>query len=406
MRRKGCPGIVALGLWLVLAQAATVQAQGNGLLEGQVVNGTAGGPAVGAGLPVTLHLLRGEEVSTQTTTTGAGGTFRFTGLDTDPTLQYRPEVVYLGVPYSSAEPYQFDAGQTTLPATLMVFETTDNDQTIRLDMVHLIVESFGQVLRVSEVQLFGNTGDRTYVGRTHGTGRPATVSIPLPPEAVGLSFPEDTPTDRYLSVEGGLLDTDPVRPGEGSSLVFFSYHLMVSGPTVALERRFAYPVTTLNVLAARPGLELRSDRLQSRGTRLLEGQQYGLYTAQDLDPATPLEMELLVMADTGTNPMPPATPPADASPRGSQGLLRRFGLAMAGLAAIGAGLYSAAVHRPRPTAEKMAHLLSDPQAYRLLVRLADLEEDFAAGQVDEPTYRQQRDRLYKAIRDGNRNSGD
>ena len=40
-----------------------------------------------------------------------------------------------------------------------------------------------------------------------------------------------------MEVDGGLVDTEPVPPGSESSLVFFSYHLMVTGETVPLERR-------------------------------------------------------------------------------------------------------------------------------------------------------------------------
>ncbi len=405
LRDRG-PAVAALGLWLALVLAATVQAQGTGVLEGQVVNGTAGGPAVGAGLPVTLHTLRGaEKVGSRTTMTDASGAFRFTGLDTDPALQYRLEVVYLGVPYSSAELYQFGAGQTTLQATLSLFETTDEDKAIRLDLVHLIVEPFGQALRVSEIQLLSNTGDRTYVGRTHESGRLVTVSIPLPQEATGIGFQEDTLPDRYLSTEGRLLDTEPVRPGEGTSLIFFSYHLMVTGQTVPLEHRFDYPVATLNVLVAQPGLDLRSDHLQPRGTRLFEGRQYSFYTAQDLAPTSPLRMELLMVDDTGMSPAASGAKVGGGS-KSSQGLLRWLGLTLAGLAVVGAGLYGMAIRPPRSSAERATRLLSDPQARRLLTRLAGLEAGFEAGQVDEATYRQQRAGLYKAIKDGNWNSGD
>ncbi len=341
---------LGLALLPLLVLAATVQAQGGGILQGQVVNGTADGPAVGAGLTVTLHVLRDTgEVDSRTTRTDAHGAFRFEGLDTDPALQYQPEVVYLGVPYSSPEPYRFSPGQTALQVVLTVFETTKEDQAIRLDSAHLIVESFGQMLRVSEIQLVGNGGDRTYVGRTQGSGRQTTISIPLPREAVGLAFTEDTPPDRYLTVEGGLLDTRPVRPGDASSLVLFSYHLAADGQVVPLERRFDYPLARLNVLIAQPGLELRSDQLQPRGTQLFEGRQYSLYTATDLDPATPVRMELVVEGGAAGRPDQAA---AGDSSRSRQGLLRWLGLAVTGLAAIGAAAYPAAVRRPRPPRQK------------------------------------------------------
>lgn len=339
LKRSG----IGLLLFLVLAMAA--RAQETGILEGQVINGTADGPGVGAGLTVMLHTLRGaEEVDSRTTTTDAGGTFRFTGLDTDPALQYRLEVVYLGVSYSGAELYRFNTGQTALQARLTVFETTEDDQAIYLNSAHLILESFGQMLRVSEIQLLGNRGDRTYVGKVQGSGRRVTVSIPLPEGAIGLGFPEDTPPDRYLAVEGGLLDTEPVRPGDGSSLVFFSYHLAANDSVIPVEHRFDYPVAQLDVLVAQPGPELHSDRLQSRGIQLFEGRRYSLYTATNLDPVTPLRMELRVESDANSS----EEAAVGAVSRGSQGLLRWLGLILTGLAVIGAAAYPAAVQRLRP----------------------------------------------------------
>ena len=204
------------------------------------------------------------------TTTDAAGAFRFEGLDTDPALAYAPEVEYLQVPYRS-DPLRFEAGQTSLAATLPVYETTTDDGTIRLDSVHMIAESFGQVLRITEIHLFGNSGDRTYVGADSSGVQSATLFIPLPADAVGLAFGQDTPPGRFVEVEGGLMDTQPVPPGQEASLAFFSYHLPVSGDTVPLERRFAYPVTTLNVLVAQPGLTLQSSQLAPMGTRVVPG---------------------------------------------------------------------------------------------------------------------------------------
>ena len=76
---------VVLGLLLTWAPlTAPVRAEGEGILEGQVVNGTAGGQDPSSGLTVLLHVYRGDlEEDTLETTTDAGGRFRFDGLDTD-----------------------------------------------------------------------------------------------------------------------------------------------------------------------------------------------------------------------------------------------------------------------------------------------------------------------------------
>jgi hypothetical protein len=404
--------LAVVALLALFALAVTVRAQDAGVLEGQVVNGTAAGPQMGAGIPVTLRVNQGEnEINSLETTTDANGRFRFDGLDTAATLEYWPEAMYLGVLYPSAEPYRFDAGQTVLNASLTVYETTDDDSAIRLDSVHVIAESFDQVLRISEIHFFGNTGDRTYVGRGG-----QTVFIPLPEEAVGLAFEEASPGERFVERDTptGVLDTQPVPPGDGTSLALFSYHLVSTGETVPLQQSFAYPVVDLNVLVTQPGLTLRSDQLQAAGTRSFQGQQYEFYTAQDLAPNTPLVLEFVPVAGAtgGLTASGSAAPSGQSatgdSVQGNQALLRWLGFALAGLAVLGAVAYPLAVRQTASARAPLSgpKLAADPKARPLLrstaseavADLAALEEAFETGQIDQETYERQRAEKYELLK--------
>lgn len=394
-----------LGLAMILALAVAAHAQGPGILEGQVVNGTAGGPDIGAGIPVMLLVLQGDtKLDALETSTGADGSFRFEGLDTDASLEYWPEVVYLEVPYSGAEPYRFDGGETTLVTTITVYETTDDDSTIGLDSVHLIAESFGEMLRVSEIHLVGNSGDRTYIGRAAESGQSTTVSILLPENAVGVAFEQDTSGERFVEAEAGVLDTEPVPPGQETSLVFFSYHLPVTGETIPLERRFAYPVSTLSALVAQPDLTLRSDQLEARGPESFQGRQYEFYVSQDLASGAPLVMELVPQTDvtsaqsTESTSAEGAESLPDVAAGGNQGFLRWFGLGLVGLAVIGAVVYSLASRQPASGPASAPDLAADPKAQKLLAELADLEDAFEAGQVDEAAYERRRAEIYEMIK--------
>jgi hypothetical protein len=396
---------VVLALLLSLTLAATAWAQGAGSLEGQLVNGTAGGAEVGAGIPVVLHVYQGEtEIETQETTTGADGSFRFDGLDTGPDLEYWPEVLYQGAFSTSAEPYQFDGEQTVLSTMLTVYETTDDDSGIRLDSVHVIAESFGEVLRISEIHLFGNGGDRTYIGADGDGDQGTTVFIPLPENAVGLSFGEGVEEDLFIEVEGGLMGTEPVPPGTETALAFFSYHLMVTGESVPFERRFVYPVTNLNFLVAQPGLTLNSEQLQSRGLELFQGRQYEFYATQNLGPDTPLAIELVPLADASGDTGTAGTLSSGgermtgATPRGNQPLILWIGVGLTALAVVGAVVYSMVSRRPAAAAAGAVDLASNPKAQGQLAELADLEEAFEAGQVDESAYERRRAEIYEEIR--------
>ena len=397
---------VALGLLLLPLPplVAAVRAEGAGILGGQVVNGTAGGQDPGPGLTVLLHVYRGDlEEDTLETTTDAEGRFRFDGLDTDTALEYWPEAVYADVPFSSAEPLRFGDEPATLDTTITVYETTDDDSAIRLDSVHIIAESFGEVLRISEIHLFGNAGDRAYVGSVGDTGQGETVFVPLPKQAVGVAFGEGMAADRFVEVEGGLASTDPVPPGPESSLIFFSYHLMVTGETTPLERRFSYPVTNLNMLVAQPGLTLKSEQLQSMGIELFQGRQYELHVAQSLAADAPLVMEFVPVETVGgaeTSGMPPASGQgvAGAATRGNQHLLLPIGVGLAALAVLGAVLYPQVTCRATHGPASGPNLSKDPEARRLVAELASLEDSFQAGDLDGATYERQRSDLYQELR--------
>jgi hypothetical protein len=353
---------------------------------------------------VVLHIYQGDtETATLETTTNAEGRFQFDGLDANPNLEYWPEAIYLDVPYSVPEPLQFQDGQSSLSTTLTVYETTSDDAAVSLSSVHSIVESFGEVLRITEIHLLSNSADRTYVGGSDEE-RGMTVFIPLPDTAVGLSFEDEMVEGRFVEVDGGFRDSAPVPPGSETSLIFFSYHLMVLDDTIPLERYFAYPVADLNMLVAQPGLTVRSEQLQSRGSQLFQDRQYEFFVAENLEAGIPLTVEFIqtpaASAGVPTTGMPPsgAQDPSGGSVRGNQGLLLWIGFGLAGLAVIGAVVYSATIARPTSAQRSRRSLTADPRAQRLLAELADLEGALEAEQIDQETYESQRAELYRKLK--------
>jgi hypothetical protein len=317
------------------------------------------------------------------------------------------------VSYPSDQTFSFSSRQTTLTTTLPVYETSRDDGALSIGPLHLIVESFDQVLRISEVHLFGNQGDRTYIGSGEtlpgATGESTTtVFIPLPANAVGLGFTDQAEADRFVQVEGGLMDTEPVRPGAQSSVASFSYHLVVSGDTVPLERRFSYPVTSLNLLVAQPESAdavrwtVKSAQLESMGIESLMDRQYEVFLAQNLSPDQPLELEFVPAeaATTGAEEAPASSGQAvtAASTRGSQGLLRWLGFGLVLLAVVGVVVYAQVARRPAPARRSGRTLTSEPEARRLLAQLADLEAAFEEGRMDGETYERQRAEIYDKLR--------
>jgi len=402
----GLAVVLALSL-AVTATQASAQAQSSGVIDGQVVNGTAGGPAIGSGITVTLQLIQSDTItSTLETTTDSAGRFRFEGLPTSVDWSYWPQAIYLDITYTFTGFVKFEGGQATQTATIPVYETTDDDSQVVIHSGHIYVESFGTVLRVYEYYLFGNSGDRAYVGRPGPEGLVTTVGIPLPSDAVGLAFGEDVPADRFVQSEGKLLDTEPVPPGQLTQDVSYSYHLPVTASTVPMERRYDYQIASLSFFLAQPGLAIRGDQLLDSGSELLGDQQFAVYTAGALPAGTPLAVDLIMEAtEVAESTATTAKPITD-----NQGLLRGLGFGLACLAVLAAVLYPLLTAHPlhsapglpsvgsQPPAAAASTLASNPQARPLLVDLADLEEAFEAGQLDDETYQRQRTEKWEALR--------
>src|SRR6266487_1104548 len=93
--------VLALSAALTLAASlpCVAQAAGTGVIDGQVVNGTAGG-RVPADLKVTVHIIQDRtKVGERVVQTDGEGRFHLDGLDTGPNLLYFPIVEYAGVAY-------------------------------------------------------------------------------------------------------------------------------------------------------------------------------------------------------------------------------------------------------------------------------------------------------------------
>jgi hypothetical protein len=396
-------GVMVLALLAALILVPLAQAQDAGILEGQVVNGTEGGAEIGAGITVNLYVFGGNlEEQLLSTETDADGHFLFEGLDTSATLEYWVEADYQGVPYGTEDLLQFADGGATLETTVIVYETTEDDSDVRLDLVHIFAESFGEVLRISETHLFGSAGDRAYVGEEGAEGQPETVFIPLPADAVGFALGEGIPEERFVDVDGGLRDSEPVRPGTLMSEFRFSYHLVATGKPISLERRFAYPVTNLTVLVAQPGLSLTSGQVQSMGSQLIQDRQYEVFSGQSLEPDTPVELVFTPVAgvgdSAGTGGMPGGEVPSSGSAGGSQSLLLWIGFGLALVTVAGAVVFAATTRSTTASRTSDPGLTSNPKARSLLADLADLEDAFEEGEVDEASYERQRAEIYAELR--------
>jgi hypothetical protein len=287
MKKVTLPLLAMLCLFALSPVAAL--GEGEGVIRGQVINGTASGGSV-EGLEIVLRVFQGtSEGESLTTTADAEGQFQFEGLETDSNWAYLVRVDYEGVVYSQGM-LSFETGENELVAEIGVYETTTDDSDIYVERAHLLIAVSDVGLEVTELYVFANPTDRTYVGREEVSGRRWTSRFVLPEASSGLALDDGSLGGRFLSAEGGFVDTEPQWPG--STRVLFSYVLDCPSGTCDLARELLHPILDLNVLIADAGATVESKQLVFQGKRDAQGQPYLNYAASDLAPGKALDLRV------------------------------------------------------------------------------------------------------------------
>jgi hypothetical protein len=366
--------------------APAALAQGEGVIEAQVVNGTEGGAV--EGLAVTLRAFQGmvNELESQTAVADAEGRLRFEGLGTSPDVVYLLSAVYAGVEYNSAPLGFEEAGETTLSAPLLVYETTENpdEAAIQVERMHVFVDFQDGVMSVGELHIFSNASDRTFVGvEDPALGRRVTLRFVLPEGAQDLRFQMGDEDGRYLVTDDGFVDTEAARPGAGQQ-VLYAYTLSYGqADTFDFVRPLPYHTANVNVLAPRVGVEVTSDQVELNEIRTLEGQAYLDLNGRDLPAGEVLSVHFGGLQSLARQSATPGAAQSRLDPRW-------LALGLAALALAGGFIYPS-LRRSRRVAPVEAP--GEPAAARLLQAIADLDDAFEAGEVDEASYRQQRQAL-------------
>ena len=137
---------------------------------------------------------------------------------------------------------------------------------------------------MTELYVLLNSGDRTYIGQQEVQGRRWTSSYQLPAGARDVAFEDGAWGGRFLQVEGGLVDTEPLWPGQ--TTVIFAYNVDCPSGLCDLGRTLHQRVSNLNVLVPDTGATVTSKTLAAQGNMEAQGRSYLNFAASDLAPAT------------------------------------------------------------------------------------------------------------------------
>lgn len=295
--KRGAPWVL-VALSLLFLCPAVVAAQGGGAIRGTVTNGTAGGGSTAGSKVVLRSFQESGEGPQRVARVDGQGQFAFEGLETGSNWAYLLQVDYEGVTYSRGM-MSFEDGASELEVEVNVYETTADVAATTAERAHIFVDVSDTGLSVTELYVFDNPTDRTYVGVERVEDRLWTSKFMLPQGGYDLTFDDGSLGGRFLSVRGGFVDTEAQWPG--STSVLFYYRVDCQGGECDLGREITFPISNLNVMVTDIGARVASERLPFEGMREAQGQSYLNYLGRDLEPGEQLDLTVRLTQDVSAS---------------------------------------------------------------------------------------------------------
>ena len=362
--------LLALMLLLSLSGSALAAEQGSGTIKGQVVNRTTSGSSV-ADQDITLRTyLNDAEVGVITTKTDAEGQFLFDGLSTESGYRYDVVLTFQEAEYYS-EWLSFDEGETTKSAEVIVYDSTTSDEAIKVTIAHTFIYVEQGSLWVEEVFVFSNESDRAYIGSKEVTadGTKETLRFPLPKEATEFQITLGLMECCIIGSEEGFVDTMPVLPG--ISEVGYSYRVNYNSGAYTLSRNMNYPTTRYDLLFQGETIGVTSDQLVVEEPMQIEGTQFNHLSGSDFAPGDIVAVQLSGLPQTNNQ----------------EGAIIWVTLTLVALVGGFVFVYLLRKKRLQPVSPEDS---PEQREQRLLIELAQLDDDFEDGKIDEEIYRRLR----------------
>lgn len=367
--------------------------EGIGRLTGKISNGTPGGGDV-TGLTALLNTFdQSTALATQEVQVDVDGGFVFEGLPTDPNNSYVVTTEYRGHTFGS-ELGAFEPGQSELQLPVVVYEASEQPGEITAPLAQWFIDTHQGALLIGELYRIVHEGDHLYVGSEQvAPGKRAVLTFGLPPEATSLTLEGGEVGGRFVRTAEGVVDTAPLAPG--GRQILLRYLLPYRGTKAELAHSLAYPAAKLNVLVAE-GPRVQTD-LAYLGPQTVSGQQWANYGADDVPAGERISLRLsdLDRADAATTA--PTSGASSSVLAFHPSLL--YGLAALAIIAVLVALIAALVRsNPLPAAPATSTAVDlAGERQRLLQAIARLDDSYAAGRMDERTYRSRRSAQKRSV---------
>lgn len=399
---------------LVLVQPAAAQDPAPETVLGQVqgvVENLTPDAKTPTEIPVYLYVLEDfEPVEVLTGTVESDGSFAFQDVLLVEGMTYIATLDYSGVSYGSRF-VTFDGLGEDIQVKIETYEPTNDTSLITISRMHVIVDFSGENMRVSELYVYSNLSDRVFVGPT---GDPAggTLELPLAAGALnplverGMGESMVPTTNSIVTVEGGYLDTLPVRPGMGGQQLMLTFELPY-GQEATVSHPLPYPVQDVSLFVPDAGLLIESELLISRGPQPMGGMMMVQWDAADLAAGETLSFHISgepdlsgVIVEPETEmpgPVMPGSPNPHLEPATTSPLFVTSGDNPTTWAMGIGGLFIAVALVAFFWTRSSGASESAPRE-QLLQAIADLDAAHAAGEISTGRYESEREQLKDELR--------
>jgi hypothetical protein len=274
--------LCAFFLLFPLAPAsAHAVAGGDGRISGQLRDGSNHNAPL-AGQTVTLQMAQsGNAQDLATSTTDAHGTFSFSNLATDKTINYAAYIRYQGAQYVS-DLITLD-GKPVQQVDLTVYQATTSTANIAVvDATVLLSEpdTHKGTFSVSEIFVFKNLDTHAFVGSLDASkGKPNALFFSLPHGARNVKLSNGFDGYKEIQVDRGFASDAALPPGD--SEFSFAFDVPYSSGVYDFSYVAMYPTVSLSFLVP-PDMHANSGLLTSQGVITANQHPYRLFKASKL----------------------------------------------------------------------------------------------------------------------------
>lgn len=375
-------------------------------ISGQVINGSTNEIVTEGEVRLRAFTSQLEELYSETVPVGEDGRFAFQIENVPADWVFLADVAYGDLTFNS-DAAQVSVAEPAVELPMFVFDTTTDPSVITIDRLHMIITFAQDQVTVSELYIFSNTASAVFVGES-GDFAEGTVELGLPTGANNISFQRgfgttlDTfiPATNFVQTDTGWVDTTPLRPGVGSLNLLVNYDLPYDDSLLLAHPLNYTLVGGASVIMANAGVEITESEWVSQGAQATASGSFVSYVNTNLAGADAVSLTLdgrpTQITDTQGNALPV---------RNQTNELIVGGVALAAMLAVGFFLVQrwrtypeaetavAGVPRPMPTAQPRTAVRRRDDKTELLQAIADLDDAYEAGELDEVEYQQQRQGL-------------